>query len=79
MRTKLLSIIRMRFTYKYEDGVWCICRKNKLVAKCVTTHKAVDIMATEGMAFSEVLNWYRKIWRLHGGWGRFMILRDKNN
>lgn len=76
MKTKLLKKIKRKYNYQYKNGMWIInIQPSFPIAYCDTTHKAVDIMASPFLAFSELIPWYRKIWRLYGDWGYFTIFK----
>lgn len=72
MKTKLLKKLRSRYRWKYKGGQWTIyVHQDFPIAWSETTHKAVDIMATPFLSIGQITNWYRKIYRLHGTWGKF--------
>jgi len=74
MKTKLLKRIRSKYHYVYREGMWIIYRLPSFpIGYCETTHKALDIMAAPMLAFSELTRWYRKVFHLHGTWGKFHI------
>lgn len=76
MRTKLLKQIRLRYDYRFENGVWVITKKDgRAIGYARNAYKALDIMAAPFLALSELIPFYRRIWRLYQDWGTFKIYR----
>lgn len=76
MKAKLLKKIRRHYTYRFHDGEWMIYAKPCFpIAWAATTHKAVDVMASQMLALSQLIKWYRKVYRIHGSWGKFHIIK----